>query len=126
MKLLLVKILDKFKYAIQGLMDGLCKDKSIQIQWFFAICVFIISFLFPLTKGEWITILSLCFMVLACEYINSAIEALVDLASPEYHPLAKKCKDYAAASVLLISIVAAIIGLMIYIPYLLEMIGGIL
>lgn len=124
MKSLVVKIYHKFKYAIRGLWDGLSKDKSIQIQWVIAILVLSISFVFPLTKIEWIIVLLLCFSVLALEYFNSALEAIVDLVSPQYHELAKRCKDYAAASVLLISIAAAIIALMIYLPYIIDFLGG--
>ena len=124
MKSLVVKIYHKFKYAILGLWDGLSKDKSIQIQWVIAILVLSITFVFPLTKTEWIIVLLLCFSVLALEYFNSALEAIVDLVSPQYHELAKRCKDYAAASVLLISIAAAIIALMIYLPYIIDFLGG--
>ena len=125
MKSLVDKIYNKFKYAFLGLWDGICKDKSIQIQWFFAIIVICVSFFFPLTKVEWIVVLLLCTGVLVLEYFNSALESIVDLASPQYHDLAKKCKDYAAASVLLMSIVAVIIALMIYLPYIINYIGGI-
>ena len=122
---LIVKIYNKFKYAFFGLWDGICKDKSIQIQWFFASVVIFVSFFFPLTKSEWIIVLLLCTSVLVLEYLNSALESIVDLVSPQYHDLAKKCKDYAAASVLLMSIVAAIIALMIYLPYFINYIGGV-
>lgn len=126
MKSLLDKIKNKFKYATLGWLDGLKKDHSIQIQWGIATLVILFSFLFPLTKQEWMIVLLLCFLVIAFEYMNSALEALVDLVSPNYHPFAKKCKDYAAASVLMISMVAFIIALIIYVPYIKEMLGGIL
>lgn len=126
MKLLIDKIIHKFKYAFIGLWNGCTKDHSIQIQWIIAMMVIIVSFFFPLTKLEWMMVLLCCFLVIALEYLNSAIEAIVDLASPQYHPLAKKCKDYAAAGVLVISIVAAMIGCMIYLPYLNDMMKGVL
>jgi diacylglycerol kinase len=53
-------------------------------------------------------------MVLAAEAMNTALEYLVDLVSPEYNELAGKAKDAAAAAVLILAIAAAIIGLMIF------------
>jgi len=59
----------------------------------------------------------LCFgLVIGMELINTSIEKLVDLVSPEYHPLAEKVKDIAAGAVLFDSIIAAIIGLIIFVP----------
>jgi diacylglycerol kinase len=48
--------------------------------------------------------------------LNTAIEFLTDLASPEFHPLAKKTKDVAAAAVLVASIIAVVIGVIIFVP----------
>jgi diacylglycerol kinase len=73
-----------------------------------------------ITKTEWILSLFCIALVLSLEAINSAIEYLVDLASPDFHPLAKKSKDIAAAAVLIAAIFALIIGLLIFLPYLNE------
>ena len=56
-------------------------------------------------------------LVLSLELVNTAIEAVVDLASPDIHPLAKLSKDAAAGAVLISAIISAVIGLMIFIPY---------
>jgi diacylglycerol kinase (ATP) len=61
-------------------------------------------------------------LVLGTELINTAIEATIDLVSPDYHPLAKVAKDTASASVFVYSLVAFIIGCMIFIPRLVEII----
>lgn len=126
MKSLIAKLIDKFKYAFQGLFDGLKKDSSIQLQWLIAMIVILVSCFFPLNKMEWIMIILICFIIIALEYFNSALEALVDLASPAYHPLAKQCKDYAAAGVLVAAILAIVIAIFIYYPYIKEIIGGII
>ena len=55
--------------------------------------------------------------VLAAEAFNTAIERLVNLVSPQWHPIAGEVKDIAAGAVLITAIAAAIIGLMIFIPY---------
>ena len=58
------------------------------------------------------------------EFINTAIEYVVDLASPSVQPLAKAAKDTAAAGVLMMAIISAIIGLVIFIPKIIDFIGG--
>ena len=58
------------------------------------------------------------------EFINTAIEYVVDLASPQVHPLAKAAKDTASAGVLMMSVISAIIGLIIFIPKIIDFIGG--
>jgi len=57
-------------------------------------------------------------MVIAAEFFNTAIEFVVDLVSPEKHPLAGAAKDVAAGAVLILSIAAAIVGILIFSPYL--------
>ena len=61
-----------------------------------------------------------------CEFFNTAIEYVVDLASPKIHPLAKAAKDTASAGVLIMAIISAIIGGIIFIPKLIDYIGGLL
>jgi diacylglycerol kinase len=63
-------------------------------------------------------------LVLVTEALNSAVEAIVDLASPEYHPLARVAKDTAAAGVLVAAIVAALVGLVVLGPHLLARLVG--
>jgi diacylglycerol kinase (ATP) len=75
---------------------------------------------FGITPTEW-CIVTLCFgMVLAAEGFNTAIERLVDLVSPDYHPIAGDVKDIAAGAVLICAIAAAIIGMIVFLPYLLN------
>lgn len=65
---------------------------------------------------EWIAVCMCIGMVLSAEAVNSSIEALADLVSPEYNEAIKKTKDLAAGAVLILAITAAIIGLIIFIP----------
>lgn len=62
---------------------------------------------------EWALIFIVIGSVIALEFVNSALEEVVDMVCPQYHKSAKKIKDYAAAAVLLMSIVAAIVGVII-------------
>lgn len=69
-----------------------------------------------LSAYEWLWIALAIALVWILEAINTAIEALVDLASPDFHPLAGKAKDIAAAAVLIASIFAVIVGIIIFFP----------
>ena len=76
-----------------------------------------------ISKTEWMICFILFGLILALELVNTAIEATVDLCTEERRPLAKKAKDAAAGAVLIAAVFAAIIGVMIFIPRLLGVIG---
>ncbi|HEU4677344.1 MAG TPA: diacylglycerol kinase family protein [Candidatus Paceibacterota bacterium] len=73
---------------------------------------------FDITTTEWIAIVFAGGFVLAAEAFNTAIEIDIDLTSPEYHPYAKDTKDVAAGAVLIAAVTAAIIGALVFVPYL--------
>lgn len=75
-----------------------------------------------ISRTEWCICLLLFGLILALEMVNTAIEAVTDLASEEYHPLAKKAKDTAAGAVLIAAVAAAAIGMIIFLPKLLAVI----
>jgi len=105
-----------FKYAFSGLKYGIINTKNLHIDFVIALLVIICGFIFQICLIEWLIIL-LCFaIVMSLELMNTAIETVVDLASPEIHPLAKIGKDVAAGAVLMSAIISAIIGLIIFIP----------
>ena len=104
----------KFNYAAARLLHGLCHDRSIRIQFFLGGMTVAAGLLFSLTWWEWCFVTAAIFLVIAAEYINSAIEHIVDMISLQYHPTAKIIKDYAAAAVLLVSLMAAVIGILIF------------
>jgi diacylglycerol kinase (ATP) len=71
-----------------------------------------------------VPIVLISILVIALELLNSAIEAVVDLASPDIHPLAKRAKDVAAGAVLLASLAAVLVGLLVLGPPLVATLGG--
>ncbi len=113
MILFLKKYKKKFQYALQGLWYGSTHDRSIRLHTLVAFLVIGICIPLRLSVWEWCFIVGAILFVLAFELINSAIEYIVDFVSPDYHKEAKIIKDYAAAAVLLISVLAAIIGIYI-------------
>ncbi|PTM05203.1 MAG: diacylglycerol kinase [Bacteroidetes bacterium] len=109
-----------FKVAFQGIYLFIKEGAHAKIHLIATLTVMFMGWFFNITKTEWILSLVCVAIVLSLEAINSAIEYLVDLASPDFHPLAKKSKDIAAAAVLIAAIFALIIGLLIFLPYLNE------
>ena len=78
--------------------------------------VIIAGFILGLSITEWCICLGLFGLVMALELVNTAVEAVVDLVTAERHPLAKIAKDTAAGAVLIAAIMAAVIGLLIFVP----------
>jgi diacylglycerol kinase (ATP) len=81
------------------------------------ISVVSIGLFFQITTTEWCSLIFAITLVWVTEALNTAFEFLCDVASPEFHPLVKKSKDVAAGAVLVSAIGAAIIGIMIFLPY---------
>ena len=110
-----------FIFAWAGIMDFFKNHRNAQFHLFATFVIVIMGFYFGLSKLEWIAIVLCIFTVTALEAMNSAVEYLTDLVSPNHHPLAGKVKDMAAGAVLLAAIGAAIIGIMVFWPYLTEL-----
>jgi diacylglycerol kinase (ATP) len=70
---------------------------------------------------EWALVVLAAALVLACEVLNSAIEAVVDLASPEHHVLARDAKDAGAGATLIAAVASLLVGLLVFGPRLLAL-----
>lgn len=117
------RLRNSFKYAGIGILQAFIGEQNLKIHTLIAILVIGAGFILEISYMEWIVCLILIGLVLMAEFFNTAIEYVVDLASPEIHPLAKASKDTASAGVLMMAIISAIIGLMIFIPKIIEFIG---
>ncbi|OCS94595.1 diacylglycerol kinase family protein [Caryophanon latum] len=109
------KLLRSFGYATEGIVAAL-KEQNLRFHVLAALVVFIASMLTKVSIMEWCIIVLVVFGMFTVEMINSAIERVVDLASPEHHELAKAAKDIAAGAVLVFSIASVIIGVLIFLP----------
>ena len=114
------RLRNSFKYAAEGISQAYKKEQNLKIHTFIAILVIVFGFFLKISYVEWLICLLLIGLVLMAEFFNTAIEYTVDLASPKIHPLAKSSKDVAAAGVLVISLISAITGLVIFLPKLIE------
>lgn len=112
------RLINSFSYALQGLREAFFSERNLQIHFFFSVIVIFCGFLFHITKVEWLIVLLLFGGMFSIEMLNTSIEKVVDLITDEYHPLAKKAKDIAAGAVLIYAIIAIIVGLIIFLPYL--------
>ena len=114
----MIRLLNSFKYAFKGLFFYLFSGKNVTIHLFATVMVVVLGRWLGITKNEWLILLLLMAIVHIAEAFNTAIEHVVDLASPQQHPLAGKAKDIAAGAVLMAALAAAIGGLIIFLPYL--------
>jgi len=114
------KLMNSFKYAIQGFLMSFKKERNMKIHFFVMIAVIVIGFLLKISKIEWIVCIVLFGIVIAGEMFNTAIETTVDIAMPYKNPKAKIAKDVSAGGVLILALTSAVIGCMIFIPKIIE------
>lgn len=115
--------LRKVAYALEGIKTAFAEEKHIRIHVTMALLVLVLGAIVSIQPYEWMVVLLLIGNIIALELINSAIERTVDFAGTDIHPLAKKAKDMAAGAVLVLSIIAAVIGIVIFVPKILSMLG---
>lgn len=108
-----------FIYAISGIATTVKSERNMRIHLAAAVAVAVLGAWLGIDGREWAAIVICCALVMSLECLNTAVEAVVDLASPNIHPLAKKAKDCAAGAVLVAAIGAAIVGCIIFVSKLL-------
>ncbi len=105
-----------FGYAFRGIGATIRSERNIRIHCVAAALVVVFGLWLGLSKVEWMICFVLFGQVISLELVNTALEAVVDLVTQEWKPLAGKAKDAAAGAVLVSAIFAAVIGLMIFVP----------
>ena len=115
-KLGVKRFFKSFTYNIEGLKYALLNEQSILVQCISACIVILLGLFFKLNKYEWVIILFAIGLVLSFEFVNTAIEAVVDLVTEEKKPLAKIAKDTASTAVGIMALVTAIVGIIIFLP----------
>jgi undecaprenol kinase len=117
------RFFNSFKYSFEGLKYAYTNEQSMTIHMLTSIFVIILGFVFEITATEWILTFVIIGVVMGTELLNTAIEAVVDLVSPQKHPLAKIAKDTASAAVFVYSMIALVAGLLVYVPYIINAIS---
>jgi diacylglycerol kinase (ATP) len=109
-----------FRYAFAGWWFVIRTQHNAWIHALASLLVFLIAFWLQLPLRDWAVLILAVAMVWMAEFMNTAIEALIDLVSPQQNSLAKISKDVAAAAVLITALAAAVIGFLIMGPPLIE------
>ncbi len=104
-------------FAIEGILHGARTQRHLRYHFISAAVVLFFSYLVGVSKAELVIIALAVILVLAAEMMNSAIEAVVDILSPEYSEKARVAKDIAAGAVLITAFGAAVLGYVLLFPY---------
>lgn len=117
-----------FKGSVKNCLDGISyvtkNEKNFKREIALGIIALTLSYILKIDKIEFIIVLTMICLVLTAEIINTAIERTVDLVTKEYHELARIAKDVSAGSVLVTSTFALIIGIIIFMPKIITLLGG--
>jgi undecaprenol kinase len=108
---------ESLRHAYRGLAYALKNEKNFQNEVIFALMVIFSMFYFGVTRAEMVVLILVIMGVLLAELVNTVMERVVDILKPRIHPYARLIKDLMAAAVLLTSILALIIGIIIFYPY---------
>jgi undecaprenol kinase len=105
-----------FRYAFQGLNTAITNEPNFRIHIFFAVFALTLGIILKLNYLEWLLLAFTIFYVLTLELLNTVLESMVNLVSPEMNPYAKIAKDVSAACVLLGAFMSIIVGISLFLP----------
>lgn len=112
----LLAVLRSFGFAFVGILTMVRTQRNAQIHLAAVVVVVTVGAILHITRLEWLAVTLITVLVLALEAVNTAIESVVDLASPQLHPLAKQAKDVAAGAVLVAALGALVVAALIVLP----------
>lgn len=113
-----------FKHAATGFKTAVTTQPNFRFHLFAALVVTLAGFIFSVSITEWLALVMVIFLVIMAELFNTSIEAVVDLMTEQHNHYAKIAKDVSAAAVLLAAIGSVFVGVIIFLPKLLLMLGG--
>ena len=116
-------LVKSFGYAASGVVQA-GSERNFKVDVVAAVVVFAACALLQVPAWGWAAVVVCVGVQLAMETVNTAIEAIVDLASPEIHPLAKRAKDCAAGAALITACASVVVGLIVFVPALLALLGA--
>lgn len=119
-KFTLSKRLKSFRYAWAGVMTFIRTEHNARLHLLAALAVVVSGLYFEISRIEWIIIVLCVGLVFTAEAFNTAIEYLCNVVHPEFNLTIKKVKDIAAGAVLIAAISSAVVGGLIFIPYLMR------
>lgn len=115
-----MKLLRSFLYAFAGIRSSFGSELNFRIHTVVAVLVIGLSAALHISTTEWLLVFFCIAFMLVVEMLNTALEKLCDVVHPEQHPGIKKVKDIAAGAVLIAALFSVVIGLIIFVPKLIE------
>lgn len=103
-----------FLFALQGLRTAVTTERNIKVMLVIGACAVVAGLVLQIDLLSWAIVLLCCGVVISAELVNTAVETVVDLVSPEFHPLAGRAKDIAAAAVWVLSAIVGVVGLLVF------------
>lgn len=116
--------IESINCAIEGILWTAKTQKHMRWHFVSAVAVLLCALLFKIPTVDFLLLTLAITVVLFAEIINTAVEVVVDLVSPDYHPLARKAKDVAAGAVLITTCGAAVIGYVVFSPLIFSSVPG--
>ena len=116
------KLINSFKYAISGIISSFKTERNMKIHVLIMILVIIAGIVLKVSTLDWIILVIMFALVISAELFNTVIETVVDMITMEKNEKAKIAKDIAAGAVLVLAIGSVIVGLIIFIPKILDFI----
>ncbi|EHQ91709.1 diacylglycerol kinase family protein [Desulfosporosinus youngiae] len=104
--------------AWRGMLYTVKTQKHVQFHIVAGVSVLLFAWWSEVTRFEWLSLIFAIGSVISAEVMNSAVETVVDMVQPNFHPLAGMAKDIAAGAVLVAAIQAAVIGMIVFVPVL--------
>lgn len=107
---------DAFACASCGVKHAVVSQRNFKVHFAFALLAVLLGFLLRIPQPSWLAVVLCIIIVLSLEMLNTAVESIVDLASPEWNMLAKIAKDCAAGSVFVAAIGSLVVAAIVYVP----------
>lgn len=111
-----MKLTKSFKFAFAGIKEAFRTEKNMRIHFCLAALAIILAFILNFSSSEWAILIITIGFVLAMEFINTSLEEIVNIVSPEVQEKAKIAKDVAASAVLISTLVAILVGVFLFVP----------
>jgi diacylglycerol kinase len=117
------RLLKSFKYALSGLKKVVVEEQNFRIHLLATLIVIILAIYFKINTWQVALLVIVIALVLILEIINSIMERLIDLLKPRIHQYVKDIKDMGAALVFVGALAALFIGLLIFLPYIINLVS---
>ena len=117
------RLINSFGYALRGIYSAFKTEQNLVIHSVIMILVILLGIYLKISNIEFCIIILTIGLVIGMEMINTSVEYTVDMAMPSIHPLAKMAKDIASGAVLVTAIAAIVVGLIIFLPKLIDLFG---